>query len=211
MRKFKFPLKMKDNIEVWELEDLQENFDMEKAIEYFSNKKLMTWLENTYNDEALKKIEKLTGEESDFTQKFTEALGVKCDFDNKEIERMLWISLKKEKVKKYFPPEQAEKIAERTVEDQKELEKLVRKGENQIYLFSNTFVISAKMKDVELIGIDHPNVIIRAKTAIAFDEQNIKFINVDAADDETSKIMNDNRIDPLMNALLDVLKSYIEK
>lgn len=211
MRKFKFPLKMKDNVEVWELEELRGNFDMEKAIEYFSNKKLMTWLENTYNDEALKKIEKLTGEERDFAQKFTEALGVKCDFDNKEVERMIRNSLKKEKVKKFFSPEQVEKIAEHTAEDQKELEKLVKKGKNKIYLLSGIFVIPVKMKNVELIGIDHPKIIIKAKTPLDFDKQNIKLTNVEAGDEETGKILNDNEIDLLMNALLDVFKSYIEK
>ena len=76
MKKIRFPLEMAEGKMVKELDELQEYFDLEKALEYFQNGKLQKWLENTYNDDILEELEELTGEEEDFIERFTEALGV---------------------------------------------------------------------------------------------------------------------------------------
>ena len=76
MKNIRFPLEMAGGKMVRELEEFQEYFDLEKAIEYFSNGKLQRWLESTYNDDILEEIEKMDGKEPDFVRKFTDALGV---------------------------------------------------------------------------------------------------------------------------------------
>ena len=48
MKKINFPLFMKENKPVNELEELQEYFDLKRAVEYFVNGKLQKWLENNY-------------------------------------------------------------------------------------------------------------------------------------------------------------------
>ena len=53
MKKIKFPLEMAGGKQVRELDEFQEAFDLEKAVEYFSNGKLQKWLENNYNDDIL--------------------------------------------------------------------------------------------------------------------------------------------------------------
>lgn len=53
MKKIRFPLEMAEGKMVKELDELQEYFDLEKALEYFQNGKLQKWLENTYNDDIL--------------------------------------------------------------------------------------------------------------------------------------------------------------
>ena len=43
-KKIKFALEMKDGIQVRNLEDLRDNFDLEKTVGYFLDGKLITWL-----------------------------------------------------------------------------------------------------------------------------------------------------------------------
>ena len=47
-RKIKFALEMKDKEPVRTLEDLRAHFDINKAVAYFLDGKLMTWLEDRY-------------------------------------------------------------------------------------------------------------------------------------------------------------------
>ena len=62
MKKINFPLFMKENKPVNELEELQEYFDLKRAVEYFVNGKLQKWLENNYNDDLAEELSELTGE-----------------------------------------------------------------------------------------------------------------------------------------------------
>lgn len=53
----KFPLKMKNDIEVRDLEGLKENFDIKKVVGYFLDGKLLKWLEARYYEEELEKYQ----------------------------------------------------------------------------------------------------------------------------------------------------------
>ena len=56
MKKIRFPLEMAEGKMVKELDELQEYFDLEKALEYFQNGKLQKWLEA-----ILKKLAEMKG------------------------------------------------------------------------------------------------------------------------------------------------------
>ena len=82
-KKIRFPLEMKEGRKVRELDELREYFDLRKAVEYFCNGKLQTWLSNLYASDIVKELEALTGEVEDFIERFS------------KIE--LWISISAEK------------------------------------------------------------------------------------------------------------------
>ncbi|GIW48838.1 MAG: hypothetical protein KatS3mg079_314 [Caloramator sp.] len=53
VKKVKFPLEIKDGVKVRTIEELRENFDLEKSDMYFINSKLAIWLiDRGYNEEA---------------------------------------------------------------------------------------------------------------------------------------------------------------
>lgn len=64
----KFPLKMKNNVEVRDLRSLQENFDQEKAVSYFLDGKLQRWLETRYYDEQLELVNQLEKEDAELAK-----------------------------------------------------------------------------------------------------------------------------------------------
>ena len=47
-KKIKFALEMKDGVKVRTIEDLRDSFDIEKAISYFLDGKLLEWLQDRY-------------------------------------------------------------------------------------------------------------------------------------------------------------------
>ncbi len=50
MGKLKFPLKLKDNVDVHNIDELREHFDLERIIGYFQDGRLLTWLKGRYYD-----------------------------------------------------------------------------------------------------------------------------------------------------------------
>ena len=65
-KKIKFTLEMKDGVQVRTLEDLQENFDIEKVVGYFSDGKLQTWLDERYYEDEAEAISKLSKDDENF-------------------------------------------------------------------------------------------------------------------------------------------------
>ena len=52
-RKIKFALEMTDGVEVRDLDDLREHFNLERVIKYFHSGQLLSWLRDRYyEDEA---------------------------------------------------------------------------------------------------------------------------------------------------------------
>ena len=67
---------MKHNVEVRNIEELRENFDIESVMTYFLRGTLNRWLANNYYDDILESIQKLTGEEENIDQMLANALGI---------------------------------------------------------------------------------------------------------------------------------------
>ena len=83
-----FGLVLKDGVEVKTLEDLRENFDLEKAVEYFKRGELLEWLEDRFYDDEAEKIENISPNDKNLSQKLCAALGVDCDEDVEFIQRV---------------------------------------------------------------------------------------------------------------------------
>lgn len=213
MANIRFPLEMKDGVKVRELEEFQENFDLEKAIEYFANGKLQKWLESTYNDDILEEIESLSEDDEDFVSKFTEALGVEgdCTHGRIDLQKNLRESHIKERLKGLLPTEKVEQVLAYTVESQDMLEQYVQEGKKKVYLLDGEYYIPNWISDVKLEGIGEVIVRIEAQNKEEFIKQRICMINVKPADDQTEKKMVIETLDSTLLELLDILKRMIEK
>ena len=69
-RKIKFALEMKDGAKVRSnLEELRENFDLEKAVGYFLSGKLAEWLEDRYYEEEAEALDAIDKDAPDLREK----------------------------------------------------------------------------------------------------------------------------------------------
>lgn len=213
MANIRFPLEMKDGVKVRELEEFQENFDLEKAIEYFANGKLQKWLESTYNDDILEEIESLSEEDEDFVPKFMEALGVEgdCTHGRIDLQKNLRESHIKERLKGLLPTEKVEQVLACTVESQDMLEQYVQEGKKKVYLLDGEYYIPNWISDVKLEGIGEVIIRIEAQNKEEFIKQRISMMNVKPADAQTEKKMVIETLDSTLLELLDILKCMVEK
>ena len=76
-KKMRFALQMKDGIEVKTLSELQEHFDMDRVMEYYSNGKLETWLDDRYYEETADQIRELNLQDPELSRKLCEIFHVK--------------------------------------------------------------------------------------------------------------------------------------
>lgn len=209
-KQIKFPLVMKNGVQVRDIETLRENFDIVSAIEYFTTGKLERWLESNYYDDILEKIQRLTGSEEDFAKVLAEALGAELkdgSFDSTDIIRQTKL---KEELKRYIEEKELEDM-EYIAESQKNLEMLVDAGHKKIYLYGDEFTILKQMENVECIGINAPIISVQAESREEFRNQNIKLKGVKFVNTETKKIAMDEPIIDEYYTVLDVLTSYIGK
>ena len=74
----KFPLKMR-GVDIRNLDDLRKNFDLNAAVEYFRNGKLIQWLKARYHNDEAEKVAALNENTPDFRENLCAALGVAYD------------------------------------------------------------------------------------------------------------------------------------
>lgn len=210
MKNVKFPLVMAGGKQVRELDDLQEYFDLQKAIEYFCNGKLQKWLENTYNDDILEEIQKLTGEEEDFVARFTDALGVECEPEEVDVHILMKKSVLREKLKKCVPEEKIEEYLPFTADSQETLMDRLREGHKKIYLLGEKFSIPENAVNVHFVGIEKTeHVELEAKERKRFLKQKLRFTDVIPEDEETRKIISCDELGDCMLELLSVLEMQL--
>lgn len=175
-RKGMFALRLKDSLEVRTLEELRDNFDLEKAVEYFHSGELLQWLEDRFYDDEADAIRELDGDDSNLAAKLCAALNVECDVNLEFVRRL--------REKKAYLVEHTEDQtiidnAAATALDQGDLGELIQMGYTTIYLCGEQFNVPIRVAGVKYVGIlGAPKIKIRAKSQDDLDAQNIFFENV---------------------------------
>lgn len=211
MKKIKFPLEMKDGKQVWELDEFQSNFDMEKAVEYFSVGRLQAWLESSYNDDILEEISGLTGNEEDFVERFTEALGVEAGETEFNVREEIEKSGIKEKLKRIYPEETVEEMLPSVADSQEGMERLLSKGSRKIFLLPGTYRIPAAARDVTFEGIQSPEVCFGAADRREYVKQRVRFLGVVPADENAGRFLRGDDLKDVCAGLLNVIKQNLDK
>lgn len=176
--KGKFALKMEDGAEVRNIDDLKAHFDIGSVVRYFSNGKLLTWLEDRYYDEEADAIRKISRTDKDLNQKLCAIFGIES----------AWIIERRNRLKKYTNDANILANADKVAFDQEDLADLLDAGAREIYLCANRFVIPLRMKNKTYIGVSGAVAVIRSKNLVNFDELGIKFENI-AFDDDYQRIL----------------------
>lgn len=189
MKKLKLPLEMANGQQVRSLQELRDNWDLEKVLGYYLNGRLLTWLNDRYyveEAEQLQKLEKLKNE-----KKLMQEL---CAILGKEYQELGCISMKAvekqnqrlAKLRLYTADDVILKNVDKVAFDQAELEHLTAHGGNIVYLCSGEFNIEKNRENMVYIGIDNPIVKMDRETWQQLRKKNCVFnncnLNIDKGD-----------------------------
>lgn len=178
-KKIKFPLIMKDDVQVRAMEELKEHFDLEKVCEYFSNGKLLTWLEERYYEDEAEQIRELDAQDSNLKKKLCDIFGVEWhDMDSVDMEAVALRQEKLAKLKQYTSDEEILSKVEFAAFDQEELADLLDEDAKEIILCDNRFVIPTSRKGIHYIGVGNAVAEIKSREDLDFDKLGICFYNL---------------------------------
>ena len=182
-RKIKFALEMKNGIKVRSnLDELRDNFDLDRVVEYFVSGKLVEWLEDRYYENEAEKIRSINKEDSNLRQKLCIALGVEyeCEDDNEvDIKTLERLNEKKAILRQKTDNVNVIENAAITALNQEDLSDLIDLDESIIYLCGDSFHVPFRVTNKRYIGIlGTPRIYITAKSVLELYAKNIHFENV---------------------------------
>lgn len=180
-KKIKFPLIMKNNFQVRTIEELREHFDLDKAIEYFLDGKLLAWLEARYYEQESVAIRELGKDEAQLHQKLCNILGVEYDdaeTEDIDLEAVAERNRKLSELKQYTSNASILEKVDQVAFNQEDLADLLDEGVHDIYLCNNSFVIPLQMTHRRYIGIGKAEAVIRSSERVDFDAKGISFETV---------------------------------
>ena len=181
MKKIKLPLEMADGVKVRTLDELKDNWSLEKVVENYLNGRLATWLNDRYYTELAEQVNALE-EVQDNTVLQKELCRIfDVDFEDEEdidVDAVSERNRKLEALRQYTADDTVLKNVDSVAFDQEELGDILDTGENIIYLFNNTFSIPLAIKNKKYIGVGKAECIIHSKDVVDFAELGIEFENV---------------------------------
>lgn len=180
-KKIKIPLEMVNGVTVRTVEELKENWDLEKIVSYYHNGRLLTWLNDRYYSEQaekLKLLETITNAHelqkqlcSIFDMPFVEDECVDVHAVAVKIEKI-------ERLRKLTSDDEILKNVDKVAFDQEELAHLLDENEPIIYLADNMFTIPLAVKNKKYIGVGTVTAVIVSNKPVDFEKMNIFFENI---------------------------------
>lgn len=180
-KKIKFPLMMKDDVQARNLDELKENFDLDKAIGYFLDGKLLTWLEARYYDTEAEAVRNLNKDDADVHRRLCKIFGVEYhagevpEIDMEAVEER---NRRLTELKQYTSDAKILEKIDHVAFDQEEMADLLDDGVNEIYLCNNSFTIPLRVENTRYIGVGKVEAVIRSTEEVDFAAKGIEFENV---------------------------------
>lgn len=190
-KRIKFPLKMGNGESVRNIEELRDNFDLASVITYFSDGKLITWLENRYYEKEIEAIKTLKQDDPNLGKKLCELFGVAYEEIPDRVADFSLVAQRNQKLsvlKQYTMDTELYERVDSIAFTQKELQELLDKKLPEIYLLNNTFVVPSTISNVTLNGIGKVTVQVFSDQFINFEKHNVTFNNI-SFDDAYQRIL----------------------
>lgn len=189
-KKIKFPLVMKDDAETRTLEEFKENFDIEKAVGYFLDGKLLAWLEARYYDTEADAVRALDKNDAELRKKLCGIFGTEYNEEETaalDVEEAEERSRKLSKLRQYTSDQAILDKVDSVAFDQEDLADLLDNDVHDIYLCNNSFVIPLRVEDKKYIGIGKAEAVIKSEEWVDFAAKKIVFegMEFDAAYEKT--------------------------
>lgn len=192
MKKVKLPLEMASGKQVRSLQELKENWDLEKVLAYYLNGRLLTWLKDRYCYEEADKVEALETKSGEDLGKVLcdifEVKFVETDISKIDVAVLENRNKRLEILRSYTADDIVLKNIDKVAFDQQELDMLLDGGETCIYLFNNIYRIPLTLTNKNYIGIGDVEVFIDSNEILDFKKLGITFENI-TFDESYKKIM----------------------
>ena len=177
-KKIKFALKMKDGVEVRNLQELQENFDLNQVTAYFLDGRLETWLSDRYYDEEVEQIVKLKKEDPELQQKLCRIFGAEYNADSMTPDEIEARNQKLIRLKEITDDEEILSHVDSVAFSQEELQALLDNGNDRVYLCGNEFVIPEGFQNKTYIGIN-TKIAVSPEALEHFQKNHIRLLNIE--------------------------------
>ena len=171
-KKIRFPLEMKNEIEVRSMEELRNNFSISRVLSYLKNGKLEIWLRDRFETDIADKIGQLDSQAEDLAKRLCEIFDT--PYNEKTEEELKKAEERTERIillKKYTDDKQFEAVIDSVAFNQDE-------DADTIYLCGEKFSIPLAKEGVSYIGINQPMVVIDSKVEVNWVKKNISVDNV---------------------------------
>lgn len=173
-KRIKFPLEMKNGVMVRSLDELKENFDLEKILSYFIDGRLFNWLNDRYYEIEAEQVSQLKIEDKDIKKKICKIFGIDYTKKNElDIEELMLHNERLNKLKQFTNDEDVLKNIDKVAFNQEDLSKLLNEDENIIYVCNGEFIISLTKTNVKYIGISNPIIILESDEDFCLENLNI--------------------------------------
>ena len=183
MKKIKLPLEMANGVLVRTIDELKENWDLEKVINYYLNGKLLTWLNDRYYTELAEKVSALSdvSDNKELQKKLCNIFGMDFNVDAEliDVDAVAEQNRKVDILRKYTADDKLLKNIDNIAFNQEELACLLDKETEIIYLCENKFYIPLTVLNKKYVGIgSNVEAIIDRKEYVNFDKLKISFENI---------------------------------
>ena len=223
-KKIRFPLEMKDSVQVRTLSELKEHWDIDKVEGYFLDGKLETWLRDRYCEAEAEKVSELDGNDKNRRQKLCEIFGMEYEADEGELadaEALRDKQARLDKLRQYTNDKNILDHINHVAFDTEEILDAIDAGAETIYLVNNEFEIPLQVKNKQYVGVGKAIAKIASEKAVDFEALGIRFENVNfnedyvrignglGNDDENTSV-NQSNVDSSTNDSCTVFKAYLK-
>ncbi len=179
MKKIKLPLEMANGVMVRTLDELKENWDLEKIVGYFGDGRLVTWLNDRYYTDLAEQVQKITAKGAEAQKELCAVFGMEFKQDEVVDEEVLAERKRKLDILRQFTSDdEILKNVDSVAFNQEDLADLLDEGVEKIYLCNGKFSVPLNISGKKYIGITDAEVYIGKDELQDFDKLGISFENV---------------------------------
>ena len=211
MKKIKLPLEMANGVLVRTLDELKENWDLEKVLNYYLNGKLLTWLNDRYYTELAEEVSALNGinDNAELQKKLCGIFGIEAESDLVDLEAVAERNRRLEILRQYTADDAVLKNVDKVAFNQEELADILDEGEAVIYLCDNKFSVPLSVTGKKYIGLGDVEIQVNSKDFIDFAKIGIELVNVHF-NKEYEELINSNVVLYKKGEELEAAEKYAE-
>ena len=211
MKKIKLPLEMANGVLVRTLDELKENWDLEKVLNYYLNGKLQTWLTDRYYTELAEEVSALNGinDNAELQKKLCGIFGIEAEDDLVDMEAVAEHNRRLEILRQYTADDAVLKNVDKVAFNQEELADLLDEGEDVIYLCDNKFSVPLSVTGKKYIGLGDVEIQVNSKDFVDFVKIGIELVNVHF-NKEYEELVNSNVVLYKKGEELEAAEKYTE-
>lgn len=187
-RGIKFPIEMENEVMARTLDEVRENFSLERMIGYYVDGTLLEWLDDRYYEAEADAIGELNISDPSFKKKMCEIFQVPYTMEDVDVEKINRYITKIARVKQVTDDPIVIHNARFVAFSQEELAEILDDGFSTIYLCNSKFVIPLRQRGIQYIGVNSPTVVIPSRTPVNWADLGIQMIGCEF-DDKYKRVL----------------------